>query len=370
MCALRCSGQWDPAVDEKPCGEAATGDPAITSLDSADSTSDCISLDGSADPDKHGDSSGLDGNRRRTTTTRASRLAKRAAVAANKEVRNVSSPRSEVAVHMTPGANIDPPRKAPVATPQQKAKPLDTSQSKNSAAPSKGAPTTPAWVPSSCGASGSSCGGSTAGPGSGNVLERDIGAEQEGFSSSSRPAIKREAESHPAAEARPLAADHPPGWVPSSCGFNGGTCGGADGSGGTATKRDSSAEQEGIASPPLVHETKPKTKSPPETDPRQLTEHPPGWSPSSCGFSGSTCGGGSSSGPASMPPLPTSKHEAEPKPMAKARSLDDHPPGWAPMSCTIHGVTCGKLEGLGKGADSDGMADARAANGPPAPYDD
>jgi hypothetical protein len=167
-----------------------------------------------------------------------------------------------------------------------------------------------------------------------------------------------------------LAADHPPGWVPSSRGFSGGTCGGADGSGGTAAKRVISAEQDGIASLSLLRKAKPKTTPPPVADPRQFTEHPPGWSPSSCGFSGPTCGGGFSSGPASMPPMQATKREATSRPVVDARVVDDHPPGWTLMSCTIHGVTCGKSNGVGKGIDSDGTADAKAGNGPPAPYND
>lgn len=340
ICSLQRSGQ---------CGEAATSSSAVTSLDSADSTWDRMSHDGSTYLDKHVDNSSLDGNRRSITSTRTARLARRAAVAANKDVRNTVSASSETAVHMRPGSKKDSSRKAPVVIPQQKARPPDTPDPKSASALSK-SPTLPTWIPSSCGASGSSCGGGSAGPGSGNVLERKVGAEQEDLASSPPHAIKREAEPHAAAKTHPLAADHPPGWVPSSCGYSGGTCGGADGSGGTVTERE-------------MHAVKPKAKPPLVTDPRQLAEHPPGWSPSSCGFSGSTCGGGSGSGsgPASMPPLHATKREAESQPIAEAHPSDDHPPGWTPMSCTIHGVTCGKKDDIGKDT-----ADANANNGPPA----
>ena len=353
ICALQCSGQWDPTVDEDPCGEAATSSSAVTSLDSADSTWDRMSHDGSTSLDKHVDNSSLDGNRRSITSTRTARSARRAAVAANKDVRNAVSASSETAVHMRPGSNKDSSRKARVVIPQQKARPPDTPDPKSASALSR-SPTLPTWMPSSCGASGSSCGGGSAGPGSGNVLERKVGAEQEDLASSPPHAIKREAEPHAAAEAHPLAADHPSGWVPSSCGYSGGTCGGADGSGGTVMERE-------------MHAVKPKAKPPPATDPRKLAEHPTGWSPSSCGFSGSTCGGGSGSGsgPASMPPLYVTKRETESQPVAEARRSDDHPPGWTPMSCTINGVTCGKKDDIGKGT-----ADANANNGPPAPYRD
>jgi hypothetical protein len=369
MCALKCAGRWDSAVDERPCGEAATGGSAITSLDSADNTSDRVSQGDSTDLDNHVDTSGLDGNRRRITSPRTARLARRAAVAASKDVRNALSASGETGVHRRPEPKKGSSRKGPVVISQQKAQP-DTPKPKSASALSRSDPSLPTWIPSSCGASGSTCGGSTAGPGSGSALERSPGAEHEGFAPPSPLEIKREAEAHPAAEARPVAADHPPGWVPSSCGFSGGTCGGADGSGGTAAKRVISAEQDGIASSPLLRKAKPKTTPPPLTDPRQLTEHPPGWSPSSCGFSGSTCGGGSSSGPASMPPVQVIKRQAISQPAVDARALDDHPPGWTPMSCTIHGVTCGKSNGVEKGIDSDGTADAKADNGPPAPYND
>jgi hypothetical protein len=365
MCALQCSGRWDPAVDEEPCGEAS----ATTSLDSADSTSDRVSQGDSTDLDNHLDSSGLDGNRHRIASPRTARLARRAAVATNKDVRNALSASGETGVLRMPESKKGSSRKGPVVIPQQKAQP-DTPKPKSASALSRSDPALPTWIPSSCGASGSTCGGSTAGPGSGNALERKTDSEHEGSAPLSPPQIKREAESRPAAEARPLSAEHPPGWVPSSCGFSGGTCGGADGSGGTPAKREISAEQEGIVSPPLLCKDKPKTKPPPVTDPRQLTEHPLGWSPSSCGFSGSTCGGGSGSGPASMPPVQATKREATSRPVVDARALDDHPPGWTPLSCTIHGFTCGKSNGVGKGTDSDGMADAKAGNGPPAPYKD
>jgi hypothetical protein len=304
MCALQCSGRWGSAVDEKPCGEAATGGSAITSLDSADSTSDRVSQGDSTDLDNHVDTSGLDGNRRRITSPRTARLARRAAVAASKDVRDALSASGETGVHRRPEPKKGSSRKGPVVISQQKAQP-DTPKPKSASALSRSDPSLPTWIPSSCGASGSTCGGSTTGPGSGSALERSPGDEHEGFAPPSPPAIKREAEAHPAAEARPLAADHPPGW-----------------------------------------------------------------SPSSCGFSGSTCGGGSSSGPASMPPVQVIKRQAASRPAVDARALDDHPPGWTPMSCTIHGVTCGKSNGVGKGIDSDGMADAKAENGPPAPYND
>lgn len=365
MCASQCSGQWAPVVDTKPCGEVAASD--ATSAASAVSRS---IRDGSTELHQDADRPGLDSNRRRITSTRTARLARRVAVAANRDLRNSLSASGENAVHKRPDSREDSSRNGPVVVPQQKARPVDTPKPKSSSALSKNAPAPPSWVPSSCGVSGSTCGGSTAGAGSGNVLERTAGAEQEGFTSPSPAAIKREAESRPEAEAHPLSVDHPPGWVPSSCGFSGGTCGGADGSGGAAAKRDASTELEEIA--PLFtpsHNIKAKT-GPNVTDPRQLAEHPPGWSPSSCGFVGSTCGGGSGSGgPASIPTLHATKREAESQPAVEARSVADNPPGWTPMSCTIQGVTCGKVNDVAKGADDDSAAGTNAGDGPPAPYD-
>jgi hypothetical protein len=365
-CALQCSARWDPALNAKPSSEATAGDSALTPLELANSTSDRILHDGSVDPHKNPDKSGLDGNRRRITSTRIARLTRRVAVAANKDVRSSLSASSETAVHKRSDS-----KKGPVVVPQQKARPTAMPKFKGSSALSRSAPTLPTWAPSSCRASVSTCDGP--GSGSGNILERKIGSEQKGFASSLPPlhGIKREAESHPAAEARPSAA---PGWVPASCGFSGGTCGGTDGSGsGGVTEREASAEQNNVASPSPLPAIERKTDYASVANPRELTEHPPGWVPSSCGFAGSTCdggsGSGSGSGPALMPPSHEAKREAEPQPAAESRSSADHPPDWNPSSCTIHGVTCGKPNGHGNGIDT-ANADADNNGPPPASYND
>jgi hypothetical protein len=365
LCAIECLEPWEPDVVAKPCGEVATEDSAIVLLlvAFADIASDRISDVNSRLLQEPVDRSGPDDQRRRITSTRAARLARHAAVAANKNVRSSLGASSETAAHKKPDSEKNSSTKAPVALPKQAAQPADTPKSKSFSEVSKTVPDLPTFIPSSCGVPGSSCGGVAANPGPGRVLERKIGAEQEGLVPSSPPAIKREAESYPAAEARPFAAAQAPDKVPSSCGFAGGTCGASgasDGSGsGGVANRETDAEQEGITPPHALHKTKPETKrpSPPAQDPRQRDEHPPGWTPSSCGFAGSSCGGGT--GPASMPPVHV-KREAESQPVAEALSSSGQPPVYMPSSCTMPGVTCGLSKGSGKGPET----------GPPAPYND
>jgi len=350
-CAMTCLEHWDPAVDAKSCGDAATDASAIVLLIFADLASNRIAHDDPALLDKRVDRSGPDDQGHRITSARAARLTRKAAVAANKDVRSDLSASSETTAHKLDSKKT-PSKKDSVALSQQASGLPDTSESKSAPALSRSFPT---MIPTSCGPSGSSCGGETASPG--RVLERKIGVEQKGFaSSSSPPAFKREAGPHPAAEAPSSAADNIPDKLPSSCGPAGGTCGAADGSGsGGVPKRETSAEQEGIASSLLSHEVKPKAKPPPAAHPQQKDEHPSGLAPSSCGFAGSTCGG--SVGPASMPPSQAIKREAESQPLA---NKGGRPPAWTPSSCTDPGVTCGISKGSGKGSD----------NGPPAPYND
>lgn len=367
LCAIEFLEPWEPAVIAKPCGEAATEDSAIVLLLDvfANIASDRISDVNSRLLQEPVDRSGPDDQRRRITSTRAARLARHAAVAANKNVRSSLDASSETTAHTKPDSEKNSSTKAPVALPKQAAQPADTPKSKSFSEVSKTVPGLPTFIPSSCGVPGSSCGGVATDPGPGRVLERNIGAEQKGIVSSSPPAIKREAESYPAAEAPPFAAAQAPDKVPSSCGFAGGTCGASgasDGSGsGGVAKRKTGAEQEGTTPPHPLHKTKsePKTKrpSPPAEDPRQRDEHPPGWTPSSCGFAGSSCGGGT--GPASMPPVHV-KREAELQPIADALSSSVQTPVWMPSSCTMPGVTCGLSKGSGKGPET----------GPPAPYND
>jgi hypothetical protein len=353
-CAMTCLEHWDPAVVAKPCGDAVTDTSAIVLLIFADLASNRIAHDDPALLDKRVDRSGPEDQGRRITSARAERLARKVAVAANEDVRSDLSTSNETTAHKKLDSKNTPSKEAPVALSQQASGLPDTPESKSASALSRSFPT---MIPTSCGPSGSSCGGKTAGPG--RVLERKIGAEQKGFaSSSSPPAFKREAGPHPAAEAPSSAADSIPDKIPSSCGPAGGTCGAADGSGsgsGGVPKRETSAEQEGTASSLLSHGVKSKAKSPPAAHPQQKDEHPPGLAPSSCGFAGSTCGG--SVGPASMPPSQATKREAESQPLANKGS---RPPVWTPSSCTNPGVTCGLSKGSGKGSET----------GPPAPYND
>jgi hypothetical protein len=196
-----------------------------------------------------------------------------------------------------------------------------TTMAKLPSALSRSPPSPPTWMPSSCGPPGSTCGGAS-GSGSGNVFERKIGAEQNGFAVSPLSLYKiepREAESQPVADAEP-SNEHPPGWTPSSCGFAGATCGGSGGSGsGTLLERQLDAEKEKSSSLPssLAH-----------------------------------------------------KRDAEPRPAADGRPLAQHSPSWAPASCTTPGITCGVSKGARKGSDSGGTADADAGSGPPASYND
>ena len=355
QCAMTCLEHWDPVVDAQPCGDAATDASKIVLLVFADPASDRISHDATVLLGERVDRPDPDDQGRRITSARAARLARRAAVAANEDVRSDLSTSSETAAHKKLDSKKTPSKKAPVALSQQASGPPDTPKSKSTSALSKNASAFPTFLPSSCGASGTSCGGETAGPA--RVLKRKIGVEQKGVASSSSPAFKREAGPHPASEAPSSAAENLlsiPEKLPSSCGPAGGTCGGADGTGpGGVAKREASTEQEGTASSLLLHEVKHKAKTPPAPNPRRKDEHPPGWVPSSCGFPGSSCGG--STGTASMPPSQAAKREAEAQPVA---AIGKRPPGFTPSSCTNPGVTCGLSKGSGKGSDT----------GPPAPY--
>lgn len=286
--------------------------------------------DHSPDRDPHGsledlgklvEPCGSDEHRRCIFSTRAARLARRAVVAAGKGVRNALSDSSESAVHRRPNSTKDSSGNGPVVIAQQTVQSPHTTTAKLPSALSRSPPSPPTWMPSSCGPPGSTCGG-VSGSGSGNVAERKIGAEQKGFA----------------------------------------------------------------VSPLSLYKIEPReAESQPVADAGPSNEHPPGWTPSSCGFAGATCGGSGGSGSgtllerqhdaekeksSSLPSSLAHKRDAEPRPAADRRPLAQHSPSWAPASCTTPGITCGVSKGARKGSDSGGTADADAGSGPPASHND
>ena len=324
MCALQCLGQKHPAAEARPFVQTATGDLATAFSESGDSTADDSLRDGSSDLHKLVDTFGSDDHRRRVVSSRTARSARRAVVAIEMRVRAAFDVGSENRVHRRPDSRKDSSWRGPAIVPQQEAQPSITPAANSPLALSRSAPTAPTWMPTSCGTPGSTCGGASSGSGSGTVTERGKGAAgQRGFASSPplRP-IKREAESQPLAEVGQL-SEHPPGWVPTTCGYPGATCGGIGdaGSGGTVLERKLDADRKGLAS--------------------------------------------------SLPPSHATKRDAESHPVAEARPLADHSPGWTPSPCTNRGITCGRAKtGTGSGGDHDGTADVNAGSGPPASYND
>jgi hypothetical protein len=326
MCALQCSGRWRPAEDARPCDKVADGDLAATPFESGDGVGDCRLHDGSLDLLEPVGKSGSHDSHSRITSTRTARLARRAVVAIEIKAHDARSAGSETGVHRRPDSRKISSWTSPVVVSQQGVQPSNAPAANSPSALSRSATNIPTWMPTSCGTPGSTCGGGASGSGSGTVAERGKGAGRRGFTSSPplRAAIKRGAESEPQtlADAAGQPTKHPLGWVPSTCGYPGATCGGIDGSGGSG----------GALLDREVHADRKKV------------------------FASSLL----------LPLSHAAKRETESQPAAEALPLAEHTPGWVPSSCTGIGVTCGRAKTSGNGSGGDGTAGANADSRSPA----
>ena len=138
-----------------------------------------------------------------------------------------------------------------------------------------------------------------------------------------------------------------PKWHPTTCTAPGVTCGNG-GNGGPVSKRDIGRDSSpNIGSSSLRLALRDAQASP------KL----PKWFPLLCTARGITCAKSSTSNHgfknnhADLPADSKAKREAQPKPMAEARpEPQGKNPKWKPSACTVPGMTCGNVSGVGAGS--------------------
>lgn len=372
LCANDDPNQWVAVLESMPCVRALIADVVATSLEPENSHVKGISFNIRSSGSNQANSIGQDFQR--TTPARNARLQRRLIVAgltAGHEDQHFKAGEN------TAASSEELSNAQPKANPQ----PSFTQVVKHASPLSKSEATRrPKWQPTTCTAPGVTCGNAgQGGPVSKNKMSRDSSCDTEAPSlrlalrdAQPLPKLPRRfpllcasfgiacgdsgtstdgsqnVESGPAsdltAKSDSQPSPKPQRWFPLLCASFGITC---EGSG---TSEDVSENADAKQAPGLTakREARPSSKV-------------PKFKPQFCTAPGITCATldtlnpGSKNGHGNQPRDSLTRREARPVPMAESRPTPQKnpPPKWKPAACTVPGMTCGALGGVGVGASVD-----------------
>lgn len=373
LCAKDDPGQWAAVLEAMPCVRALIADVVAASLEHENANMKGISFDIRSSGSNQATSIGQDFQR--TTPARNARLQRRLIVAGLTAVHDTQHFKAD---DNTAASPQESPNTQPKADPQlsftrvvKRASPLSNSE----------ATRRPKWQPTTCTAPGVTCGNAgQGGPVSNsNKMRSDSSCNTEAPSlrlalrdAQPLPKLPRRfpllcasfgiacgdsgtstdgyqnVESGPAsdltAKSDSQPSPKPQRWFPLLCTSFGIVC---EGSG---TSEDSSENADAKQAPGLT--AKREAQSSPKV---------PKFKPQFCTAPGITCATLDTSNPGSkndhgnQPGDSLTRREARPVPMAESRPTPQKnpPPKWKPATCTVPGLTCGALGGVGVGASVD-----------------
>ncbi|GAB7324609.1 hypothetical protein MBLNU13_g08497t2 [Cladosporium sp. NU13] len=378
LCAKDDPGQWNAVLEAMPCVRALLADVVAASLEPENANVKAFSFDVRPSGSNQATSSGQDFQR--TTPARHARLRRRLIVAGLTESRNTEYLMADESIT---ASSQKLSNAQPKADPQ-----LSFTRVVKHASPSfkREATKRPKWQPTTCTAPGVTCGNTgPGGPVSQNKMRSDSSCD------TTVPSLRlalHEAQLSPKLPKRFLLL----------CASFGITCGDSRGSNDGSQNVDSgrasnlTAKSDSLPSPktrkwfPLLctsfgitcedsgtsdggPENADARQAPGFTVKRETQPSPkvPKWLPQFCTAPGITCAAldtsnqGSKNDHGNHPENSMAKREARPVPMAEARPAPQKgPPKWKPATCTVPGMTCGALDGVGASGSGDKTVTDRA----------
>ena len=368
-CAKDDPGRWDAVLKDMPCVKALLADVVAASLEPENTHVMEISFDIRPSGSEQAQDS------QRTTPSRNARLRRRVIIAGLNVDRGIQPPNADESTA---------PRSQEFPDAQPSDDPLVSStRVVKHASPSykREATRRPKWQPTTCTAPGVTCGNAgQGGPVSKNEMSDSscdpeapsmrlalrearpspklpkrfpllctsfgIFCEDSDTSDDGSQNIDPGRPSDPTAKGGSQLSSNLPKWSPVLCTSFGIAC------------RDSGFSKDGSENAGTSQTSRFTAKREAQPSPKV-----PKWSPLLCTARGITCAALNTSdhGPENdhenQPGDSTAKREARPAPMAEARPAPQKgPPKWKPTTCTVPGLTCGALDGVGVGASADNIA--------------